>query len=219
MIVTIANQKGGVGKTTLVSLLGNYLSQRGGNPMLIDTDHQRSLTNLRSSDIENFPAQEVPYEIVELDLSNLLEVKNYLEEIKRTEGIVIIDSPGNLTEDGLLYLLSSSDVIIVPFQYERKCLDSTGAFISAYSQIAQHLGSAAKLLFVPTKIKSGEGLKSEREIWAQVDEALSHHGTLLPQVKELSCMKRINTLQLTKEQEQACGSFLEAIYKELCPTL
>lgn len=219
MIVTIANQKGGVGKTTLVALIANYLSQRGVHPLVIDTDHQRSLLYLRTTDLENFPAQEVPYEVVELDLSDLDEVKKYLDEMKNEQGVVIFDAPGNLTEDGLLHLLSSSDIIIIPFQYERKCLDSTGAFISVYSQIAQYKGQSARLLFVPNKIKTGEGLKAEREHWAKVDEALANHGILLPQVKELSCMKRINTLQLTRDQEQGCLPFLEAIYNELCLTL
>lgn len=218
MIVTIANQKGGVGKTTLITLIANYLSQKGKSLLLIDTDHQRSLTYLRRTDAENFPAQEVPYEIVELDLSNPQEVKGYLEELKKEEDVIsLLDAPGNLTEDGLLYLLSSSDMIIVPFQYERKCLDSTGTFLSVFSQVAQHANTQPKLLFAPNRVKSGEGLKSEKEMWAKVDEALSNHGRILPMIRDLSCMKRVNTLQLTKEQENVCKDFLETIHSILCP--
>ncbi|NSW53612.1 MAG: ParA family protein [Anaerolineae bacterium] len=43
-VITIASQKGGVGKTTTVHALGTLLSQRGRRVLMIDLDPQASLT-------------------------------------------------------------------------------------------------------------------------------------------------------------------------------
>ena len=45
-IITIANHKGGVGKTTTCSALGVALSMKGKRVLLIDLDSQRNLTSL-----------------------------------------------------------------------------------------------------------------------------------------------------------------------------
>lgn len=43
-IITFAAIKGGVGKTTLTFNYGEWLSSKGHNVLLIDSDHQCSLT-------------------------------------------------------------------------------------------------------------------------------------------------------------------------------
>ena len=44
MIISVSNQKGGVGKTTSVYALGAALARGGANVLLVDLDPQSSLT-------------------------------------------------------------------------------------------------------------------------------------------------------------------------------
>lgn len=216
MIVTIANQKGGVGKTTITLLYAHYLSQKGIKPLLVDLDHQRSLMQLRRVDCETFDNLEVPFEIVELDISKLEETESYLHELSNSSEYTILDAPGNLTEQGLLLAFAYSDYIVIPFQYERKCLDSTGVMINVIEQISTKLVRKPKMIFLPNRVKSGEGIKSEKEAWAQVDDTMSNYGYLLPPLKELTCFKRVNSFALTKEQEALCQSVFEIMTEKIC---
>ena len=63
--ITLANQKGGVGKTTMAYMLGYILSKIGHKVLLIDLDPQSSLTGLLGYD----PADE---KIVKLTTAELL---------------------------------------------------------------------------------------------------------------------------------------------------
>ncbi len=54
-IWTVANQKGGVGKTTTVAALAGILSQRGNRVLMIDSDPHASLTAYFGYDSESLP--------------------------------------------------------------------------------------------------------------------------------------------------------------------
>jgi len=76
-VITITNQKGGTGKTTLTALLGYALAGRGYNVLLMDLDPQSHLSSLfiKTSSLEHITdgtiemAQDKPFKIREINVS------------------------------------------------------------------------------------------------------------------------------------------------------
>lgn len=96
-IIAIANQKGGVGKTTTTSSLGFGLAKRGKRVLVIDADAQGSLTaSLGFTEPDK----------LEVTLANVLEKVINDEEMKAGYGILKHDEgidlmPGNIELSGL----------------------------------------------------------------------------------------------------------------------
>lgn len=68
VIVTFANQKGDVGKTTLCVTFANYLVTKGARVVVIDCDFQHSIMKCRKANIRKYGEQEMPYEVWAADM-------------------------------------------------------------------------------------------------------------------------------------------------------
>ena len=117
IIRTIANQKGGVGKTTLCVTFANYLVKKGFPVIVIDCDSQESLAQRRESDLKRYPSEDgsIPYEVLPFSLSKEEALFGFIGNIRKTPCVAIFDSPGNLKQQGLVTLFANSDYIICPF--------------------------------------------------------------------------------------------------------
>ena len=60
VIVTFANQKGGVGKTTLCVTFANYLVAKGVRVVIIDWDFQHLIMKCRKADIKKYERNNYP---------------------------------------------------------------------------------------------------------------------------------------------------------------
>ncbi len=107
MIITLQNQKGGVGKTTLSLHLAHYFTFSGARVLLVDADPQGSARDwLQARDT---PA---PFSLVGLDRPTVhRDIKNLL----RDYDVVVIDAPPRVTDIARSAILAA-DLVIIPVQ-------------------------------------------------------------------------------------------------------
>lgn len=177
MIIAIANQKGGVAKTTSTICLGGLLAQKG-NVLAIDLDPQGNLTT--GLGVEIVDTQITSYEVItELtpiadaivqtksglmllptDISlakgeteimskvgNFYLLKEALDPVKDDFEHILIDCPPSLA---LLTInaLSTADVVLIPVQCQFFALKGLAALLETIQSVQKRLNPSLRILGV-----------------------------------------------------------------------
>ena len=212
MVIAFANQKGGVGKTTLCMLFANYLVKKNYGVLVIDVDRQRSLLAQRKSDIAAWEEQEISYNVEGVDVEDKEAVKEMMGIVKNMDTVVLVDTPGNVSEDGLIPIFTGVDAIICPYAYEDKCLESTGVFIQVLEELKKNNPEMkAKVVYVANSVDGRYGTQAEKESWNAADEIFSNFGNVASRIPMKASLRRSNTFTLSKEQEEDVKSSFDSI--------
>lgn len=99
-IITVANQKGGVGKTTTVANLGAVLAERGYRVLLLDFDPQAALTAWAGLD---------PYHLSPTTYSLLIRESTELKDIIRSLKENLYIAPAGVDLAAVEYSLTSAE--------------------------------------------------------------------------------------------------------------
>lgn len=111
-VITIAQQKGGAGKTTVAAHLAVALAQKGNRVAILDIDPQGSLSHWHSIREKRFG--EGYTGLTHVAVSGW-RVASEVSRMKRQSDFIIIDSPPH-TETEARTAIRSADLIIVPVQ-------------------------------------------------------------------------------------------------------
>ena len=148
-VVTVAQQKGGAGKTTLAVNLAVEFLQRGQRVALLDTDPQGSLGRW-------FMARRDGIGVEGLDFSTASAwgVSYECEKLRKTNDLVIVDTPPKVDAD-LRPALREADLVLIPVASSHLDLWAVDGVLD----LIQREGRAA--LIVLNRWKSGTKLAEE----------------------------------------------------------
>lgn len=206
-IISLFNQAGGVGKTTLVMNLGYSLAQRKRRVLLVDMDPQSSLTTFmgiepatlsRSIYHAIVPEEELPIhkqihgmDLVpsQLKLSDAeqelvtaymrdVRLKDALESVTDQYDFILIDCPPSL---GMLSYISlvATDYILVPIQTQFKSFQGTDMLLQTLQKVKAKPNRKIQIAgFVPTMY---DGRNSHDQLTLDaIQQQLAPLGTVFP---------------------------------------
>ena len=221
VIVTFANQKGGVGKTTLCVTFANYLVTKGARVVVIDCDFQHSIMKCRKADIRKYGEQEMPYEVWAYEANDKAMMTSLILHNDPEIDVVLMDSPGSLKAEGLIPMFVNSDIIIVPFHYDLVTVPSTASFLMFVDRLKKAVGERMKArLFIIPNLNDGRiGKRSELLIWDNARDTFSNYGYVTAKIPKRADMERFSTMAALDMQATIVTPVFDKVYQSIFDTL
>lgn len=210
-IISLFNQAGGVGKSTLTVNLGYSLTQRNWRVLVVDMDPQSSLTTFMGLEPgeqkrtiynsivleEELPIHKdlhgmdlVPAQLKLADAEQELvtaymrdtRLKEALESVQEQYDFILVDCPPSL---GMLSYISlvATDYLLIPIQTQFKAFQGTDMLLQTLQKVKAKPNRNLKIAgFIPTMY---DGRNSHDELTLKaIQEQLSPIGKIFPSISK-----------------------------------
>jgi chromosome partitioning protein len=166
-IISFISRKGGTGKTTNAINLATTLHHMGKHVLLIETDANYTLNTLRKMELFKTKETKNGFEILGSQDNSVAEELSKIKEA-RQEDIIVVDSAGKTTDEGMKKLCLVSDMVIVPTSLTQNDLLVTYQTVTDLSP-ARKLNPNLKILVLPNRIHSATNIYTVRQNLKNLD--------------------------------------------------
>ena len=180
-VIAVANQKGGVGKTTTTFSLGVALAKEGKKVLVVDTDPQGSLTiSMGWRELDKIPITIA--NLMEQSMSREYTMRNCLSKVKENYDYILIDCQPSL---GILTVnaLASADSVIIPMQSQYLSAMGMTELLKTVSKVRNQINPKLKVDGVLiTLVDKRTNLSKEMRIQLQENygSAVKFYDTQIP---------------------------------------
>ena len=158
MIISLINQKGGVGKTTLSLNLASAFAEDGKNVVLIDADYQATARKWAKDRKERKMLKK--FQIYAIDGP---DIHDYVEMMREEHEISVIDSPAGRGEDERMArtIMLASDLILIPIRPTKRDLESAQTIIKRFKEVREKFKPEIKAAYVLNCIRKNHRVGRE----------------------------------------------------------
>ena len=143
IVITVAQLKGGVGKTTIAIAIAGELSRRDWDVALVDSDPQRSASYWAAPGNLHFPV----YQIALATES----VSRWVQDVRSIEaGSIVIDTAPSERDMGASIALS--DLIVVPCTASGLDIEATERTMSIIEAVRNKRDTPLRVIIVPNRV-------------------------------------------------------------------
>lgn len=157
MIISICNEKGGSGKSTLSINIATYLATQAKKPLwLIDSDPQKSISVFLS-----IRDDEKLEKVFNYTYKNGDDLKEFLTKHKQEKEILLIDTGGRDSKDARI-AIALSDLVLIPTTASQLDISVLDLMIERLRE-AKKVNSSLKALIVMNRVATNPFLTSKKD--------------------------------------------------------